>query len=642
MGAARLAGLDGARADFMGADQDPYDQAMRVSAALVALVALSILVLWSAGSPELFETEPMLFAMPFNAALAFLLAAGAAWCLVSNQPGLARGLALAGLALALVALFEHSRGLGPTERFLASPFASPTGQRRGGMAINTAICFALFTLASLRIGSVRRSSRTALSLLATVLLIAAGSMLGTVMNIAAGEDWMRLARMSPQTALCFALLVLPLYFRRPETIGQDRASLAAFLTAALYVLVTGLTFIELKRQQASVTLPNGAADVQATLIAILLVSGLAFFCLIVYALRVVRRQKQTARELAGTHARLSAIFDNAADGIVTIDERGHILLVNPACERIFGYSTREMVGRDIGFLMPDSDPSSQEGSETREVMGRRRDGRRIELEISTARFPLGRQMVASAILRDVSQRKQHERQILEANAELEEFSYRTSHDLRSPIASSLGLIAICRDMIADGASLADVEPVLARIESGFRRLDQLIQNIILLTRTKVMEEPSADVPVLATVRDSIDRMRLSDEGRQIAFLIDIPETLTIKTKPSRFRIITDTLISNAVRYADPAEALPEVRILAQSRFGWVTLSVGDNGLGIDPADEQNLFQMFKRFHPSRAEGSGLGLYILRKSAEHLGGSVAYRRRAKGSEFSVRLPQGDKA
>lgn len=637
-----MIGMDEARAGGAPVNRDPCDRAAQASAVVVGTVALMVLALWIVAPQALFQAQPMLFAMPFNAGLAFLLSAGSTLCLVMGRTRLARACALLSGLLAVIALFEHSRGLGPVERFLASPLPSPTGQRRGGMAVNTALCFFALDLALLRMSGLRRASRLSLLLLATVLMISAGSMLGTVLNIAAGEDWMRLARMSPQTAVCFSLLVLPLFFRRPETLNQDRATLAAALVAALYVLVTGLTFIELKRQRALVTLPHGVVDVQATLIAILLVSGLAFFCLILYALRAVRRQRETAQELAGTHARLTAVFDTAPDGIVTISERGTILSVNPACERIFGYAVSEMVGRDIGVLMPEPAPAGQEGDATRETEGRRRDGSTVALEISTARFQLGRQRVASAILRDISLRKRQERQILEANAELEEFSYRTSHDLRSPIASSLGLIAICRDMIRDGASLAEIDPVLSRIETGFRRLDQLIQNIILLTRTKVLEEPTTPVQVLGAVRDSIDRMRLTREGEGIAFLLEIPETLTIHTKISRFRIIIDTLISNAIKFADPTEEEPEIRILAQSGLGTVTLHVIDNGLGIDPADERNLFQMFKRFHPARAEGSGLGLYILRKSAEHLGGTVAYRRRPKGSAFSVRLPQGGRA
>jgi signal transduction histidine kinase len=88
------------------------------------------------------------------------------------------------------------------------------------------------------------------------------------------------------------------------------------------------------------------------------------------------------------------------------------------------------------------------------------------------------------------------------------------------------------------------------------------------------------------------------------------------------------------------EAEPAIDIRAFRYAGKLRLSVEDNGLGVPPASRHLLFKMFKRLHPNRSFGSGLGLYILRKSTEALGGTALYEARDKGSRFIIELPDGD--
>jgi PAS domain S-box-containing protein len=361
-----------------------------------------------------------------------------------------------------------------------------------------------------------------------------------------------------------------------------------------------------------------------------------------------------AADLVENRARLSAIIDNAGDGIVTIDEHGTIQTVNPACTRIFGYQPGEMIGRNVKMLMPDPYRSQHDGylarykatgeahviGSGREAEGRRKDGRLFPLDLAVAKLDLGGGKIAySGILRDISERKRYEAALLEANAELEEFAYRTSHDLRSPIASSLGLLAIARDMLAEGETAA-VEQTLGRMERNFRRLDHLIQSIITLTRNRLMEEDEAPIAVAAVIAEAIDALSHLDDVQRIAIENHVAEELTIVAKPSKFHVAIGNMLSNAVKYHDPQEAQPRIDIRADRQAGRVRISVEDNGLGVPPASRHLLFQMFKRLHPKRSFGSGLGLYILRKSAEGLGGTALYEAREKGSRFVIELPEGE--
>lgn len=619
-------------------------------------VGLTMMMLWLIRPEALAKAAPLLFAMQFNTALSFLVT-GAAYCLLfSGRPRQAILPALLAAAFTAAVLSQHLFSVDlDVDRLFVTPFITSNPTHPGRMAPNTAACFILINTAIVVSALLNRNSNARLICAAVVCMISVSALIGYALSITTAHDWLPLARMSPQTALCFFGMSTGLIFAGVEKMGYSPAIVAATLAAATYLLLLSLTYVELMRQEVLFTQELPAtenANARSTLLGVLLLSGSVFACLIIYAFRSAERSNRMAIQLSESRKRLAAIIDTAVDGFITIDDRGTILSTNPACEKIFGYAAQEMLHQNIRMLMPppyhdEHDQYLANYKRTgeakvigigREAEGQRKDGSTFPLDLSIARIDLDHQVIYSGIVRDISERKAHERDILDANAELEEFSYRTSHDLRSPIASSLGLIAIADDMIRQGAGTQELQPVLTRIDRSFRKLDHLIQNIIYLTRAKMMDEPDVPIAVAAAVRDTVERLHHSDGSRRSTVHIDIPETMVINKKLSRIQIILDNLLSNAVKYHDPAEASPDVFVRASTVKGRFVLSVADNGIGIPPESETQLFQMFKRFHPQHAQGSGLGLYILRKSVEHLGGTVAYRRQDKGSVFTVTLPE----
>ncbi|WP_156467966.1 PAS domain-containing sensor histidine kinase [Rhizobium sp. Leaf371] len=614
-------------------------------------VGLGIGALWLLKVGFLADTLPILFRMQFNTAVSFVLIGFAVVALLHERGRVAAILSIVVVLIGLVFLLEPILLTGhPLDRLMLDPFRQ-TSPYPGHLASGTALSFALLGICILVSALTGKPTLLRIVFAATVFMTAAATLLGYGLQLVTESDWPRYGHMSPHTALCFAALALPMIFLRVEELDYDAATIAAMLGAASYLLLLLLTLLDLQDAfegtGATISIdPQGKPASQAILAGLLVVSGIVYAGLIVYAFRNAQSYRGIALKLRESQERLSAIIDTAADGIVTIDAGGQILSTNHAMETIFGYRTEDMLGHDVRALIPGFLPASGSDVESteiacsaRETEGMRRSGTRFPLDLSVARIELDRTVLYSGIIRDISQRKRHEQEILEANAELEEFAYRTSHDLRAPIASSIGLTTIMRDMIGLKTPTAQMTPVIERIERGLQKLDGLIENIIQLKRSRLLDEPVTAVPLLSAVEETIERLRFIDPARQVSFTVDVADDLTIRTKPARLRMILDNLISNAIKYADPDEGARRVAIdAAMARDGWLDLRISDNGLGLDPGDETNLFQMFKRFHPSRADGSGLGLYIVRKSAEHLGGTVAYVRLDKGSQFVIRLPQ----
>lgn len=224
----------------------------------------------------------------------------------------------------------------------------------------------------------------------------------------------------------------------------------------------------------------------------------------------------------------------------------------------------------------------------------------------------------------------------EANQELEEFAYRTSHDLRSPLVSSIGLLRTVEEDVQAG-EYTDVPECLMLVRQSLEKLDVLVRDILSLTRIKHMEEPEEEVDVAELVEESIAKFGHMDNFDRVTIRRDIQEGLKPALKRSRFQLIVENLISNAVKYQDVTKADPMIHIVARENDDGFEFFVEDNGIGVPEDQRDKMFVMFKRFHPNVSFGSGLGLYMMKKSADILGGELRYDDPGDGSIFTLTIP-----
>ena len=223
-----------------------------------------------------------------------------------------------------------------------------------------------------------------------------------------------------------------------------------------------------------------------------------------------------------------------------------------------------------------------------------------------------------------------------ANNELRQFSFRISHDLRAPIASSLGLVGIARDALADGNTTI-VGDVVDRIRQSMQRLDKLITDIIRVTRDKHVDVEKTTVALAPMVDTVFRKLRTMPGAEATSLRHDIDPGTTLVTSELYLQQILENLVSNAVKYGDPDKAERFVDVQLRRDAERFSLSVTDNGRGIPSNYRQHLFGMFKRFHPSVAAGTGLGLYLVRQNAAAIDARVTYSPTQDGSTFVLELP-----
>lgn len=232
--------------------------------------------------------------------------------------------------------------------------------------------------------------------------------------------------------------------------------------------------------------------------------------------------------------------------------------------------------------------------------------------------------------------KRQTHDLQELNAELEEFTYRTSHDLRSPIVSAIKLLEIGERSLAAGKEVQATQSMRLAVE-GLAKLEGLTLDILAIARAKKLDEEAVPVDLAQVVQDTRSKLSHMQGYETLHWDIELEQVPVLQVKASRLVMIVENLISNAIKYRDPKEAQSYVRISAQLEGQHLAFVVEDNGLGIPKDQQQHLFAMFKRFHPKVSFGSGLGLYLMKKSADILNGKIEFDDLGKGSMFRLIIP-----
>lgn len=232
--------------------------------------------------------------------------------------------------------------------------------------------------------------------------------------------------------------------------------------------------------------------------------------------------------------------------------------------------------------------------------------------------------------------EQRTRDLQSANEELEEFAYRTSHDLRSPIVSSVALLGLADEAISDG-NMDMASNSISHAQKSLGKLEILISDILTLTQIGSANEANVFLNISDVIDEAIRKLDHADGFEKLSIERDIRFNGQISTKPSRLKLILENLISNAAKYQDPDEENPTLKISCYRVAKLLYLEFSDNGLGISEEFRGQVFDMFKRFHPKVASGTGLGLYLTKRSARVLDGRISYQHLEKGSLFRLVIP-----
>ena len=225
-------------------------------------------------------------------------------------------------------------------------------------------------------------------------------------------------------------------------------------------------------------------------------------------------------------------------------------------------------------------------------------------------------------------------QLRKANHELDRFVYSTSHDLRSPIASMLGLVNLARLEVKDEKILALIEMMEQRV----KKLDSVIADFLVLSRTKKSEATMATVSLNQLVDEVVADVKFAKDAPSIRLIYDREPNFAFESDFGIMKTVLGNLFSNSVKYHNIHQTDPFIRVIYRVTNGKVQISVEDNGQGIQTESLDKIFDMFYRASAS-SDGTGLGLYIVKESLAKLNASVFVKSfYGAGSTFTILLPQ----
>lgn len=225
-------------------------------------------------------------------------------------------------------------------------------------------------------------------------------------------------------------------------------------------------------------------------------------------------------------------------------------------------------------------------------------------------------------------------ELSDRNFELDQLVYKTSHDIRSPLTSILGLVNLMR---IEGVP-EHLQEYVARIQSSIGRLDNFVSS--MLNHAKVSRQEIASEPVVlkALVQQCLENFAYSENYQKVKIHIQEQGEAVFRSDALRLSIIFNNIISNAFKYANLDQQESFLHISIQHLPQEVIIRFRDNGLGIETDYLERVFDMFFRAHEKAADGSGLGLYIVKQSVEKLGGSIEIESKVmQGTCISLHLP-----
>lgn len=223
--------------------------------------------------------------------------------------------------------------------------------------------------------------------------------------------------------------------------------------------------------------------------------------------------------------------------------------------------------------------------------------------------------------------------LTKTNSELDRFVYSTSHDLRAPLTSVMGLINITER----SRNPEEIARYLGMMKDRVNSLDIFIKDITDYSRNNRLEIKKEKVNLNILALEVWENLKFAPEAENITFQVDIPDDLCIETDKNRLQVVIGNLVSNAVRYHDSRKREQYIRLHYQISGRVFCIKVEDNGQGIAREYHTKIFEMFYRANET-SKGSGLGLYIVKEALMKLSGSIQLDSTPGiGTVITVKLP-----
>jgi len=322
-----------------------------------------------------------------------------------------------------------------------------------------------------------------------------------------------------------------------------------------------------------------------------------------------KRLRDHEEELERARDQFRSVFEQSNDAIVIFDpEADEILEANPQASELLGYSHEELLSLGPSDIHPEELPQFRafldtihtEGSgQTDSLSCLTSSGEYIPAEISASTFEYGDRDSVLALIRDVSELREYERELERKNERLEDFASVISHDLRNPLNVAMGRVELAEKDVES----EHLEPA----KSSLKRMDEMIDNVLALAHAGESIDDIDSVSLDSIVEGcwrNVDTQEATLEG---------PDEMTIRADKSRLRHVFENLFRNAIEHGQPDVTIRVGELPDDNGF-----YIEDDGPGIPSEDRSDVF---KQGYSTTEDGTGFGLSIVKEIAEAHGWEI---------------------
>ena len=359
--------------------------------------------------------------------------------------------------------------------------------------------------------------------------------------------------------------------------------------------------------------------------------------------RDISERKQTETRIKKNETLLAQLFQNIPMAVVLLADSGKVEQVNKGFEEMFGYTLSELRNQSINdFIVPDQ--LTHEGVDLNnliashrvvsiETVRRHRNGKIVNVILYGMPVMLDNQTIGIyGVYVDITERKRVEEELKIRNAELDNFVYKVSHDLRAPLSSILGLVNLAKLPGNTDNPMDYIEIIGSKVE----HLDHFIGDVLSHSKNLKLEVSVEKVNFNLIIEQTFNELNYLEGAKGITRLVKV-DGIDFYSDPWRVGEILRNLISNAIKYRKLDHEPSEIGIKINVDHLRAEIIFADNGIGIDEYNLAKVFEMFYRA-TEQSDGSGIGLYIVKNAIDKLSGQISVASRVmQGTRFSIILP-----
>jgi PAS domain S-box-containing protein len=340
-----------------------------------------------------------------------------------------------------------------------------------------------------------------------------------------------------------------------------------------------------------------------------------------------------------TESLIKRLFENPRNVVIVTDESYNIRYASSTVEAIFGVNPVSILGRN-GFEFVHESKRQEwreclehaNGNGYGEITLRTNNGDEVYFDVTVTNHVDHDEIRGMVVfMYDITERRELQKKLEKENHQLDHVIYKTTHDLRAPLRSALGLIQLAE------LEPADYQKYLSLIKSSLLRLDAMIEEMNSLFKNDKLEIQSDRIDVRQVIDREIENLNNMPEAQDIRFDVFVDGDIPFYSDPLRVKTIISNLLSNAIKYSDPQKMRKYIQVSAHVFSDWLFLTFEDNGIGIEREHLEKIFDLFYRVETDK-KGTGLGLYIVKDTVDRLKGKIYVKsKKSESTSFTITLP-----